>query len=75
MLRPFGNTVYIIIPAAGETSAGAWSHHCAQALAILLGREMMTFPGRNAGFVSDPRRGRDTAAKSLRGIWPNSELS
>ena len=44
-----------IIPAAGETSADAWQHHCAQALANLLGREMMTFPGGHAGITSHPK--------------------
>jgi pimeloyl-ACP methyl ester carboxylesterase len=58
-----------IIPAAGETSTGAWQRHCAQALATLLGREIMTLPGGHAGFASHPRG----YAARLRSAFANSQ--
>jgi hypothetical protein len=36
---------------------------------------MMTFPGGNAGFVSDPRGLAARLPKASAEFWPNSELS
>lgn len=44
-----------IIPAAGTTNRSLWIHHCAQALAELVGRPMVEFPGGHNGFATHPR--------------------
>lgn len=45
-----------IVPAAGRTSRDALPHRCAEALAWLLGRELVEFPGDHTGYVRQPRR-------------------
>lgn len=44
-----------IAPAAGRTSRAAFPYHCAAALAQLLGRELVEFPGGHSGYVLRPR--------------------
>ncbi|MFZ2057869.1 MAG: alpha/beta hydrolase [Acidimicrobiales bacterium] len=44
-----------IVPAAGLVSRGSMPHHCAEALARVLGRKLEEFPGGHSGHVSRPR--------------------
>jgi pimeloyl-ACP methyl ester carboxylesterase len=44
-----------IVAAAGSSSAGSWPHHCAEALADWLGRELAESPGGHSGYVMRPR--------------------
>lgn len=41
--------------AAGQTSRGRMTHRCAEALAKLLNKEAIEFPGGHAGFITHPR--------------------
>lgn len=60
-----------IIPAAGETSADAWPHHCALKLAGLLGRELKLFPGGHAGFTSHPKGFAIQLCETFAGLEPS----
>ena len=44
-----------IVVAAGSTSGDAWPHHCAQALATLLGVPFIESPGGHNGYVMRPK--------------------
>ncbi len=45
-----------IVPAAGRASRDTLPRRCAEALAWLLGRELVEFPGDHDGYVRQPRR-------------------
>lgn len=44
-----------IVPAGGAEGHDKFPYHCAVALAELLGKPLVTFPGTHAGFVDYPR--------------------
>lgn len=49
-----------IVPSAGSASQDSFPHHCAEALAHLLGRELVELPGGHSTYAHEPRA---TAAK------------
>lgn len=51
-LKAVGQKVNV---AAGQTSKGKMTHRCAEALASLLNKQAIEFPGGHAGFITHPR--------------------